>query len=110
MPCWQRTQSTVKLSGTTDVALLQKALEALGMTVQLRNGTLVFSAKDADAGGIVGTFVNGKLEVRTTSWAPFDENQIKRAYSVQVVQAAAKKYGWVVRAQSETKLTAQRRY
>jgi len=110
MPCWQRTQSTVKLGAATDVALLQKALEALGMSVQVRDGVLTFNAKDVNAGGVRGIFTKGELQLFQTSFRAFDENQLKRAYSVQVVQAAAKKYGWVVRQQGEMKLTAQRRY
>ena len=118
MPCWSRTQSTIKLGTSTDVSLLKLALESLGMNVQqkaINPNALVFSEKDADsAGGIVGTFVNGELQVRSTSWRQFDENALKRAYSMQVVQAAGKRYGWVVRTQQsqgvEQKLTAQRRY
>lgn len=91
MPCNTIQRSKVEfLAGSTDVALLTEALRSLGYSsVTLRGEVLTFQGQRGLGSFSKGT---GKLTL-PESW---DVNEIKRAYSVAVVQSQAHKHGWKI--------------
>jgi hypothetical protein len=108
MPCYSRVSSTVEFGAKTDATLLAKAMESLGYVItKAANG---FRARHAQHGA-VATFAAGKLTLVTGPLAsgPIDVNEIKRAYSAQVVQTAAKRFGWSVKQTSDTQFQVTRR-
>lgn len=102
MPCFSIRRNVINLE-KVDRDLLAKALEALGYTVTKHpNGVLSFSNRYGS-----GYFAAGKLtfdqDINLT------ENAVKQAYSTQVVQAAAKKFGWQVKNPAANQFVAVRR-
>lgn len=89
MPCNTIQRSKVEfLAKSTDVALLIKGLQSLGISHVEQSGELVvFRTIDG-----VGSYskATGKLNLPQSC----DVNAIKRAYSEQVVQSQASKHGW----------------
>jgi hypothetical protein len=79
------------LATATDINLLAEALKALGYQVRVTETGLRFAKY-----GCSGTYnkATGKLESRGSVQLDIDE--VKRGYSVQVVNSQAKKFGWKV--------------
>ncbi len=108
MPCNTIQRSKVEfLATSTDIALLAKALGALGYCrVTLQDQVLAFQTQNG-----IGSFSRetGKLILP----ASCDVNAIKRAYSVEVVQSQASKHGWKIawstNAQGHRHASVQRR-
>lgn len=94
MPCYTITTVTLELK-QADTAALKKALESLGLDpyvssyneqqINFRNGSYDRST--------------GKLTVRNEETG----KAIKRAYSAELVQMQAKRFGWQVKKISENK-------
>jgi len=94
MPCDTVQTSKVDI-GKVDGSLINLALRAL-----------------ADAGDILaGTvaYVNGRLQIRGGLDTAKITAQVKQAYSAQVVQATAKKFGWQIKETSKYKYEVIRR-
>lgn len=124
MPCWTVQQSEVKLSGLNP-EFLKTALVALGFRVNSaeytaglvsrgsidRDAVLTFD-RFADSTSVVvrsdGTVTVNSAN-RETNLAPI-QNEIKRSYAVQVVHAAAKKFGWNMKQTAENKFAVTRRF
>ena len=88
MPCWTIQKSMVEfLPQSTDMSLLTQALRARSFLVENAGTGLLFS-KDNRAGSY--TAKTGRLELPET----WDVNDIKRAYSEQVVESQARKFNW----------------
>jgi len=88
MPCWTVQKSKIEfLPQSTDASLLTQALQARGFLVENTGTSLRFS-KDNRAGSY--TVKTGRLALADT----WDVNDIKRAYSEQVVESQARKFGW----------------
>lgn len=104
MPCYSRINSTVEFGPDTDAVLLAKAMEGLGYKVYRQGKALGFTKND----GTSGQFVNGRLTVNSD--AEIDQNQFKRAYSAEVVKAAAQRFGWNAKQTSASTFQVQRRY
>lgn len=115
MPCDSIQRSSVNLELRADnKTFLKAALEDLKFYVQYQPGhqgeaefITGFSAQ-----GVTGRFqANGTLRIegRTDNVSAFNINQIKRAYSVQVVKAQAKKFGWSLKKTAEMKFAVQKR-
>ena len=89
MPCNTIQRSKIEfLAKSTDIGLLRKCLEAMGLKDIAQVGELlIFRTLDG-----VGNYnkATGKLILPQS----FDVNAIKRAYSEQVVQSQAIKHGW----------------
>lgn len=109
MPCHSRQYSTIDFGEATDVSLLAKAFTALGYTVKQTGKALVL---DNTTTGTTGTFENGKLGLTTGQWAslPVDLNEIKRAYSAEVIKSAATRFGWKVKSPEANKFQVTRSY
>lgn len=78
------------LATTTDLNLLAEALRALGYQVRETETGLYYSKY-----GSTGTYnkASGRLDTRG---AELDIDEVKRGYSVQVVNSQAKRFGWKV--------------
>jgi hypothetical protein len=90
VPCYQIQQTSVNLNNA-DHTLLAKALEKLGYTVYRNGKTFTFRK-----GAVSGSYGNNKLSVQSNGELP-DTDEMKRAYSEQVIKAMADKYaneGW----------------
>jgi hypothetical protein len=91
MPCYTVTSSTVQWSAATDQALLLRAIEALGLVAHTRaDGTIAANSLDG-YGSITYDTTTHKMILRG---ATPSEDQIKRAYSTEVVDYVAKKMAW----------------
>lgn len=77
------------LATTTDLNLLAEALRALGYQVRETKTGLYYSKY-----GSTGTYnkASGRLDTR----GDLDIDEVKRGYSVQVVNSQARKFGWKV--------------
>jgi len=114
MPCWTKQSNTVDMD-KVDRVLLVKALKALGYHINddaySRARGFEFSA---DHFGWRGSVVikDGKVSV-TSATAGVDltgrVNELKRAYSGEVVQAACKRFGWTIAKQDANQFLARRR-
>ena len=117
MPCWTVAKSEVKLAGMNP-ELLKAALAALGFKVNESEYSKRFNASlsaDRFSDGTSGVVsLDGTVTVNASSRATDAlgkvVNEVKRAYSVQVVQAASKKFGWNVKQTSENKFAVTRRF
>lgn len=116
MPCWTVAKSEVKLQGLNP-EFLRAALTALGFSINTaeysqRRG-YSFSADRFSDGVSVVIALDGTVSVnaseRATDLTKLG-NEVKRAYSVQVVQAASKRFGWSLKQTSENKYAVQRRF
>ena len=111
MPCDTVQKSSVNLELKADnKTYLIAALKSLGyLSIQDLGETVRFVTRD----GIVGLFAKGTLNLTSRGQAAenFNTNPIKRAYSVEVVKGASKKFGWNLQAdkQEQFKFTAQKR-
>lgn len=91
MPCDTVQQSQVEfLEKSTDIDLLKKALEKMGYTVVDRGLVLQFQKS-----GVSGTYEKKTGKISSTGYyETVDTAELKREYSVQVVEKQAKKFGW----------------
>lgn len=103
MPCYSRINTTVEFGPSTDAALLAAALKGLGYTVTQIGKSLSFAKYEGDV--ITGTYANGRMTVSGS----VDQNAMKRAYSAEVVKAAAKRFGWQVKQTNEVQFQVTRR-
>jgi hypothetical protein len=89
MPCWTVQESKVEfLAKTTDRDLLTAALEKLGYEVTRASAAVLIFRKDGASGSYDAQ--SGRLGL-AEGW---DVNEIKRAYSEQVVESQARRFGW----------------
>jgi hypothetical protein len=88
MPCYTVQKSKVEfLAKSTDTNLLADALRGLGFSVTQTPEGLYF-----EKAGLSGSYASdsGRLQL-DESWGG---NELKRAYSTQVVESQARKFGW----------------
>lgn len=125
MPCWTVQQSEVKLSGLNP-EFLKTALIALGFRVNSaeytanlvslgridRDAVLTFDRFGDRTSVIVRSdgHVTVNLGNESTAETASLQNEVKRAYAVQVVHAAAKKFGWNMKQTAENKFAVTRRF
>ena len=89
MPCDQIRVVSVEFSAATDAIILTAALQALGYSVQMSARAVTFQRY-------------GRAQVfdlktkRLTVDQSVDVAEVKRAYSEEVVNAQARKFGWQV--------------
>lgn len=111
MPCDTRTTVSVALAAA-DRELLFQALMALGWQPREAGGLIQVYVPNVGAVTITGD----KLNIRTYSYLASEQkaeelaNQIRRAYSVEVVKSQAKKFGWQLKQTSDNKFKAIRRF
>ena len=93
MPCDQVRTTTLAL-GKVDAGMMKAALQALGFTrIELHAERLSFSHGTRSCAG--------RLDLRTgrltmTGNQPLAENEVRRAYSTEVVRATARRFGWTL--------------
>lgn len=96
MPCDQVRTTQVAIEAA-DVTLLAEGLKAIGCTVNtldVDRKRLTFT----DRNGYTGSYAVGKgVTVDPRSHVVRDSNQVRRAYSEQVVRSMAKKFRWTVK-------------
>lgn len=112
MPCDTIQTVTVKAElKNINHKLLKKALEAMGFTVNEKDGYLTFYGVNSETGSYHrGTYQNGVFrEQIEVGQAPLEINAVKRAYSAQVVQSAANTFGWKLTKTSKHTYSAQKR-
>ena len=93
MPCDSVVTTTCELLSTsTDVHLLAEGLRSLGYQVRETENGLQFTN-----GTVSGTYdkASGRLQ-SASRYDKLDTAQVKRAYSEQVVNSQAKKFGWKI--------------
>jgi hypothetical protein len=89
MPCNTIQNSKIELlAQSTDLSLLRDALEQLGFHVLARSQTKLTFYRDGQQGFFDKS--SGQLQL-AESW---DSSEIKRAYSTQVIESQAKRFGW----------------
>ncbi len=105
MPCYSRINSTIEWTEGTDATLLASALKQLGYIVGQAGKVVRFSHPDLD---VSGTFDGrtGTMQVDTNT---LDQNQLKRAYSAEVIKSAAKRFGWTAKQATDTQFQVTRR-
>lgn len=95
-----------------DRDVLQKALESMGFTVPENRAGLTYSGYHKETGQYyTGSYLNGKLNQQVQYGSPkLDINQVKVAYSHQVVQKAAGPgaYKWKLTKTGKDTYTAQK--
>lgn len=125
MPCWTVQQSEVKLSGLNP-EYLKTALVALGFRVNRaeytaglvsrgsidRDAVLTFDRFTDKSSVIIRSDGTVTVNLAGSSSATLADlqNEVKRAYAVQVVHAAAKKFGWNMKQTAENKFAVTRRF
>jgi len=91
--------------------LLKKALEAMGFTVNAKEGFLTFYGVHKETGTYhVGTYQNGKFSEKVSgNNDPLEINAVKRAYSHQIIKSAASTFGWKLNKSGKHTYSAQKR-
>lgn len=111
MPCDTIQTATVQSElKNINIRLLKKALEAMGFTVNEKDGFLTFYGTYKETGQRhVGTYQNGKFKEQVKGYnTPLEINAVKRAYSAQIVQQTAKSFGWKLTKKGANHYTAQK--
>lgn len=103
MPCNQIRRTSVTLVNA-DPNMLLDALEGLGYYFAKAHRKVEMT--DQEARVALGSVYDGQTLRLTGS---ITENQVKQAYSKQVVREVANRYGWRVKETGSNKYTATRR-
>lgn len=104
MPCWTVRETSVEL-GAADPDVLRRGLEAAGFELSMYGSALLVMR----GGQIVAEIENGRATVNRGDTDVV--NEIKRAYSAEVVKTAAKRFGYSLTTNKQTgKITAGRRF
>jgi hypothetical protein len=105
MPCWTRRTTTVELAAA-DPEVLRRGLLAAEFTITAESdGVLAVNSRD----GRGATIARGQVRVLRGDECVI--NEIKRAYSQEVVKSAAKRFGYTITTNKQTgKITAGRRF
>jgi hypothetical protein len=120
MPCWTVQKSEVALKGLNP-ELLKAALQALGFRINSAeytanprfNGAQLTADRFRDNTSVV-IEADGTVTVRYSSARDMNDatlvNEVKRAYAVETVKMAAKKFGWKMEEKTATKFAVTRRF
>ena len=94
MPCDTIQKTSVSFNMRTDRNLLHAALEQMGERPNLLGDTLTFRS---------GRYNCATGQMTVTGYGEESEklNEIKRAYSAQVVQSQARRFGWTLKQTSK---------
>jgi hypothetical protein len=105
MPCYMQRTTSLEVEAA-NVAVMAKALEALGLTItNINHEKRAITASTAD--GQRATWANGVLQ--TTGQLGFDADAVRREYSRQSIVTTAKAQGWQLRFQRDGTIEAIRR-
>src|ERR1700690_11746 len=86
MPCYTNQVSTVEFGKNSDLALMEKAMLAIGESI--------YSRGPNQLDGFAVRFKDGRLEYDANKFSLADVANLKRAYSEQVLEQTAKRNGW----------------
>ena len=104
MPCDTNLEISVAFGKNTNEALMVKALRGLGMNVRV-DGKMIYLSNNYTE------YIN--LETGECALNPVRDpafvNEIKRAYSKQVVVTQAKKFGWNIQKIAKDKYLTRRK-
>jgi hypothetical protein len=104
LPCWTVRETSVELDAS-DPDVLKRGLAAAGFELSMYGGALLVMR----GGQIVAEIENGRVTVNRGDTGVV--NDIKRAYSAEVVKTAAKRFGYSLTTNKQTgKITAGRRF
>jgi hypothetical protein len=104
LPCWTVRETSVELDAA-DPEILRRGLEAAGFELSMYGTALLVMR----GGQIVAEIENGRVTVNRGDTGVV--NDIKRAYSTEVVKTAAKRFGYTLTTNKQTgKITAGRRF
>ena len=106
MPCWNKIETGVSLDNP-DIPTLTAALTAMGFQMHTCYSGETLSATH-ERRRLSVTVRDGKVTMSGEVNPPV--NEIKRAYSVAVVQAATKRFGWTLKQKTAQTFVAQRRF
>ena len=106
MPCYQRRTVTVELEAANK-DLLFNALDGLGFQVKMTE--IGITAHRGLSTSIFWDSGTKKLKLISSSNRAELPNEVKRAYAVESVKYASKKFGWVVKQTAANKCQATRR-
>lgn len=106
MPCDTVSRSTIDMA-KANPDILERALKQMGFNVTKTQTGLQFSKF-----GVSGTFAKDKLNITARQGHELETNEVKRAYSVELVKTATSRFGWTMKQQKDqpNKFTVQRRY
>jgi len=104
MPCYTIKKTTVNVS-KMDVPTLVQGLEAAGVDVRLDDTTIIFSERGSY---LYHNYHNGVLTFAGANVEDLTQ-QVKRAYSTQVVKRAASQFGWGVKQKTVNSFVATKR-
>lgn len=110
MPCW--TIETVKVRETLenlDRDLLKTALEQMGFQVWIGATGLIFKGMNRKFQGYQGAY-NGVTFECQSPYGAIDINEVKRAYSAQVVENSAEQLGWICTKTAEGEYELEKPY
>jgi hypothetical protein len=104
LPCWTVRETSVELDAA-DPDILRRGLEAAGFELSNYGNALLVMR----SGQIVAEIENGRVTVNRGDTAIV--NEVKRAYSAEVVKIAAKRFGYSLTTNKQSgKITAGRRF
>ena len=115
MPCWTVQTAEVNLTNPNP-EVLTRALIAAGFKVNSAEYSRQFGASftaDRFRDTVSVRIIDGRMEVTAADrYANLSavSNEVKRAYSAEIIRTASKRFGWNVTAQSETKFQVRRRF
>lgn len=105
MPCYQVNLLSVKIEAA-DKELLEKAIKKLGFSY-VRDKYNVFTINVSDS-GVYGTIIINNTTARIKPGLQKKLNEIKQAYSEQVIAAAAEEFSWTVTEDEEGQIVLRR--
>lgn len=104
MPCDEVRTTIVNLQ-VADLDILEGALKSAGYDVNRQGAVLTFSQKGRYD---YHRFANGQLQMQGENVEQL-ANEIRRHYSLELVQRTAARFGWKINKKSEDQFVVQRR-
>ena len=93
MPCWTQTETLVLFGEQTDPKLIHAALTEMGLNPRISGSFIEFNTGSYNKATHSFTFRGASGERHS--------EEIKQAYSAEVIKAQAKRFGWQVKAKSK---------
>ena len=98
MPCWTIKKTTVNVSAM-NLTTLAEGLKAAGFDVRQETDSLVFARAWSYR---YHRYANSEIIIEGTEAVEELTQEVKRAYSAQVVRQTAKQFGWNVQVKPQT--------
>ena len=119
MPCWTVQTNEIKLHNP-NLEMMTAAAKSLGFRVnsleyskRISQDYILTADRFTDKTSIVVTAA-GEVRVTSAAGSTADlravSNSLNRGYSAEIIRTASKRFGWNVKAVSETKFQVKRRF